>query len=123
MRGIILRVFALCMVMLCILCLASCTQVINSPSDELRMYRWTCEQENGCFVSLSFEGTDALLHIENDVGTTDLDGLCVTDDDSLTICDTDSDNNYTFGYRLYGDRVELYFNDAVLTLNKTDTVQ
>lgn len=120
MRGIFMRVTALCAIVSCAVCLASCTRVINSASDELRMYRWSCEEENGCCVTLRFDDTDAYLHIENDAYTLDIGGLCAADKDSLTICDNESGNHYTFGYHLYGDRVELSAGTGVLKLHKVD---
>ena len=120
MRGLFLRLSAVCVLVIGIISLVSCTRVISSPSDELKMYRWTCEEENGCSVSLSFDETDAELSVVNDSFTFDIKGLCVLDEDTLTICDSDSGNNYSFGYQLYGDRVELSFNAGVLELNKAN---
>lgn len=84
------------------------------------MYRWVCEEENGTCVELSFDRTDAHMNIENEAFTLDIIGLCYSDDDSLTICDENSGSHYTFGYQLYGDRVELCYNGGVLVLNKAD---
>ncbi|MBQ3284134.1 MAG: hypothetical protein IJH40_00705 [Ruminococcus sp.] len=120
MRGFFMRFSVLGAVWICTLCLVSCTRVINRASDELRMYDWRCEEDNGCIVSLSFDDTDADLNIGNDAFSLDICGLCIADDDSLTICDVGSGKNYNFKYQLYGDRVELRFGSGVLELKKTE---
>lgn len=120
MRGLFTRFSVLGMVLISAFSLVSCTPVINNASDELRMNDWRYEGDNGSTVSLSFDDTDAYLYIENAAYTLDISGLCAADDDSLTICDTDIGKNYSFGYHLYGDRVELNFGSGVLELLKTE---
>lgn len=120
MRGFFMRFSVLGAVLFFAFCLVSCTRVINSASDELKLYQWRCEEDNGCIVTLSFDDTDADLNIGNDAFSLEISGLCAADDDSLTICDAASGRNYTFQYRLYGDRVELRFGSGVLELMKTE---
>ena len=88
MRGKFLRFFLL---IAAVMCLASCTRVLNSPADELRLYAWEYESDNGSCVSLQFDDTNAY------------------DDSGL---------HYSFCYQLYGDRVELSVNGGVLSLEK-----
>lgn len=115
MRG---KFFILMSLTLAVLLLTSCTQVISSPSDEIRMFRWHGEYENGNAADLSFSDNDAVLSLTLSDHTTEFSGLCVTTDDRLIICDKTDGSNYAFGYRLFGDRVELSYNGAVLTLDK-----
>ena len=115
MRGKFLRFFLL---IAAVMCLASCTRVLNSPADELRLYAWEYESDNGSCVSLQFDDTNAYLTIENDTDSLTLSGLCIATDDRLTICDDDSGLHYSFCYQLYGDRVELSVNGGVLSLEK-----
>ena len=82
------------------------------------MFRWRGEFENGNTAELSFEDTNGCFTVNFPDETMKLCGLCVTTDDRLIICDEESGMNYTFGYRLYGDRVELSCNGAWITLNK-----
>ena len=102
-----------------VIMLASCIKTINSPADELQMYSWSGESENGTVVSLTFDGSNGDLNIEY-YGDSDLkiSGLCIVSDDSLIICDEVSGANYTFNYTLHGDRVELSYNGSTLTLLK-----
>lgn len=100
--------------------LTGCVPVINSPSDELRMYTWQSELENGNIVSLSFDEDNGYLNIKNTDFTLNIGGLCILSDDRITICDKESGLNYSFGYTLYGDRVGLNYNSSVLSLKRTD---
>lgn len=120
MRGIFMRLSISILALCCIFCLVSCTRVINSASDELKMYHWYCEEDNGSIISLSFDDINAGLTIENEAFSMDIEGLCIADDESFTICDSESKNNYTFRYQLYGDRVELSFGSGMITLDKAD---
>lgn len=120
MRGIFIRIFAALAVLVGMMCLTSCTREIRGPSDELRMFRWRCEEENGCAAALSFGDTDACLTIDNDAYSLSIEGLCAVDDHSMTICDSESGKNYSFGYLLYGDRIVLRYGTGELTLDKTE---
>ncbi|MBQ3265565.1 MAG: hypothetical protein IJH07_07285 [Ruminococcus sp.] len=103
-----------------VMTLVSCTRIISSPADELRMYSWRGEAENGSTAALTFDDTDGSFVIENDDSSLTLSGLCFADDEKIIICDDESGQNYTFAYRLYGDRVELTYDGSTLTLDKTD---
>ena len=120
MRGIFMRVSIVVIAICGAFGLSACTRVIENASDELKMYHWACEEENGSQISLSFEDTDACLTVENEAFSMNIEGLCIADDDSFTICDSKSKNNYTFGYQLYGDRVELSFGSGMITLDKVE---
>lgn len=114
MRGKLFCALLLSAVML----LSGCTGVIRSPADELRMFSWKSELEGGNTVSLSFVGSDATLIADGGVDTLILEGLCVVDDDTVVICDSVTGYNYIFGYKLYGDRVELRLFDSEIILKK-----
>ena len=106
MRGIFMRVSIVVIAICGAFGLSACTRVIENASDELKMYHWACEEENGSQISLSFEDTDACLTVENEAFSMNIEGLCIADD--------------TFGYQLYGDRVELSFGSGMITLDKVD---
>ena len=105
-------------VLLCLLLLSGCSKTIDSPADELRAFSWQGDYENGNTVTLSFDDSNASLSVSNNDFELELEGLCVFSDDSFTICDNGSDINYTFGYALYGDRVEMSFIDGTISLKK-----
>lgn len=117
MRGKFLYVVLLLMV---VLSLSSCVKSIQRPADELKMYTWSSDFDNGVDVTLYFTQTDGYLDIEGDDEPLHIGGLCMLTDDDLLIFDDDSGMNYSFGYRLYGDRVELSRDGSVLTLKKDE---
>ena len=116
MRG---KFFYVPILILCVICLSSCTRIVNCPADELRMYAWSAKVDNGDSAELSFDGSNGLLSVHTGVSDLVLSGLCVMTDDRLIICDEKTDVNYTFGYVLYGDRVELTYYDGTISLEKT----
>ena len=104
-----------------VLSLTSCVKSIQCPSDELKMYTWSGTFDNAADVTLSFDQTDGYLDIESGDESLHIGGLCMLTDDELLIFDENSGMNYSFGYRLYGDRVELKRDGSVLTLKKVES--
>ncbi len=117
MRGKFMLVVIL---LVAVLSLTSCVKSIQCPSDELKMYTWIGSFDNAADVTLSFDQTDGYLDIESGDESLHIGGLCMLTDDSILIFDDDSGMNYSFGYRLYGDRVELNRDGNVLSLKKDD---
>ena len=118
MRGKFLQILLLLIV---VLSFSSCVKSIQRPADELKMYTWSGSFEHGAEVTLSFTQTEGYLEIENDDSSLSIGGLCMLTDDELLIFDENSGMNYSFGYRLYGDRVELNRDGNVLTLKKVES--
>ena len=116
MRGRFLSVVFLIVIMFS---LTSCVKRIECPADELRMYTWRDTFDNGDEVTLTFTQTNGYLDIENS-DPLHIGGLCMLTDEMLLIFDEQSEMNYSFGYHLYGDRVELSRDGSVLTLKKVD---
>ena len=115
MRGkCFLAVFSIMILFL----LSGCTQVVDNNSDELRLYSWEGETESGNIVTLRFDGSDAALEIGYPDTEMIISGFCAVSDDSLMICDEETGFDYTFGYKLYGDRVELTFDSGQISLKK-----
>ncbi len=85
------------------------------------MDTWSGSFDNGADVTLSFARTNCCLAIESDVDSLHICGLCMLTDDDLLIFDDNSGMNYSFGYHLYGDRVELIRDGSVLTLKKVES--
>lgn len=117
MRGKFMLVVIL---LVAVLSLTSCVKSIQCPSDELKLYTWSGSFDNDADVILSFTQSNGYLDIESGDESLHIGGLCMLTDDSILIFDDDSGMNYSFGYRLYGDRVELNRDGNVLSLKKDD---
>ena len=104
----------------CAICLllCACSPVINSEKDEIRLYEWIGEYNNGNSADLRFDGSDACLTVKNSDFSFDIEGLCSLKDDSFLIFDSESGMNYTFGYVLHGDCIELSYNGDTIVLEK-----
>ena len=72
-------------------------------------------------IAKAFAQTEGYLEIESDDSSLSVGGLCMLTDDELLIFDENSGMNYSFGYCLYGDRVELNRDGSVLTLKKVES--
>ena len=114
MRGKLLFATLLAAVM----SLSSCVKSIECPADELKMYRWSGVSENGAETALYFRNTSGYLDIENGGESLHIGGFCMATDNYLLIFDEQSGMNYSFGYQLHGDRVELKRDSCTLTLEK-----
>ena len=98
--------------------LTSCTRTIRSASDELPMFQWEAQYDNGNHASLIIEDDIAEFCVDNDAFALNLSGDYLIDDDSLTIFDNTTQMSYHFGYLIHGDSVELTFGDGTIVLNK-----
>lgn len=118
MRG---KFLLLLLLLMSVSCMSACVRSVESPADELKMYRWSGVSENGTAVDLSFTDNNGYLDIENEDHSLHIGGLCMMKDNSFLIFDEESGMNYSFGYQLYGDRVELNRNGSMIKLEKLDT--
>lgn len=115
MRG---KLFLILVLILCMFTHVACTPVIRNSADELTLYHWRCEEENGKTADLSFDGDDGCLSVSSGGAELTIRGIYAVTDDSLLICDRSTGSDYRFGYRLYGDRIELSSNGSAITLQK-----
>ena len=107
----------ICVTLIC-LSLSGCRRVIRGPRDELVMYSWGADMDNGNKVSLVFDGDKAAFRAENDAFTLEVGGVYLIDDESLIICDEATYMNHRFDYTVHGDCVDLSFGDGTITLDK-----
>lgn len=98
--------------------LCSCSRSVRSPSDELRMYAWSAELENGNRVSLQIDDDKARFTASNDAFTLTVSGAYLIDDELLVISDEATRMNYSFRYQVHGDSVELSCGDGTIILQK-----
>ena len=110
----------LCVFLVCTV-LCGCERVVRGPRDEITMFSWRGELDNGNIVSLVFSGDSAVLRAVNGDYTLDVSGICLVDDEGFVICDEQTEMNYVFRYILHGDCVELSYGDGTITLDKVET--
>ena len=118
MRG---KLYTISVLLVCVTALSACARVIRTPADELSLYRWRGELDNGDSAELSFDGDDASLELKGEGLALTLCGNYALTDDTLVICDRASGMHYSFGYRLFGDRVELSSDGGAVSLDKKET--
>ncbi len=119
MRG---KIFTALALLLCVAVLSACSRVIRTPADELSLYRWRGELDNGNIAELYFDSDHCGLSLKGEGMSLELYGIYAITDDCLIICDRESGVPYNFGYRLYGDRVELSSNSGAVSLVKNSEI-
>ena len=112
MKKVMGLIAAVCLV------LSGCTPTVNGPRDEIRLYDWVGEFDNGNTAQLCFYDSDAAFTVENSDDSLDIVGLCSLTDDSIVIIDSSDDVSYEFDYELHGDSVELSYHGDTVTLEK-----
>lgn len=98
--------------------LCACERVIRDASDELVMNSWSAALDGGAKVSLTFEEDNAVFSVTNGDVSSSLEGLCILSAEQFTVCDEETGENYTFDYRLFGDHIELTYNNSTIILLK-----
>ena len=98
--------------------LCACERVIRDASDELVMNSWSAELAGGAQVSLTFDEDNAEFSVTNSDTASSLKGLCILSPEQFTVCDEETGENYTFDYRLFGDHIELTYNNSTIILLK-----
>lgn len=81
--------------------------VINSESDEIRLYSWEYMGEQGIRSELKFTEDCAALTIDNDNEHCKISGLCVIEGNYLVIIDNSLHKEYLFEYILSGTELTL----------------
>ena len=107
-------------IILCAVCilLSGCTRVIRGPRDEIRLYTWESDMENGNTVSLTFHDSHATFSVINTDFTLTISGLCSLTDDSIVIIDENDGVGYSFDYTLTGESIALSYRGDTIELGK-----
>lgn len=102
--------------------LCSCTRVIKTPADEIRLNGWSCEFKDKSSFSLGFMGDDALIIIlnSNKKEIFKIYGKAFIDKKRIVVFD-EGGNNYVFKYNLKGSVLSLKYNGGEISLKKSKT--
>ena len=113
----------LSMLLLCVICFAEpccgcTTQQITSPKNELMDYSWEKSDKFGKTISLSFTKDTAQLKISTTDFNYAITGTALINDEAIKIFDDDLKQSYCFNYVLYGDKIEIDYNENKIELDK-----
>lgn len=104
-----------------ILFFTGCTQKeILQPADELTSGIWQTNDDFGKAIKLEFDGDNASIHISNNNTQKIISGIVSIDNSKISINDSKLFENFCFEYKLYGNRIDLIYNNNTITLNKID---
>lgn len=107
------------MAIIFILFFTGCTQTeILQPADELKSGVWQTNDNFGKEIKLEFDGDNASIHINNDNIKKSISGIASIDDSTINISDSELCESFCFEYKLYGNKIDLIYNNYTITLNK-----
>ena len=97
----------------------SCTQrEIVQPSDELVENVWQNKDNFGKEIKLEFDDNNAELSIKTENFSTKISGIAIIDNSVIQITDDNLSKSFCFNYYLYGNKIDLIYNDKTVILNK-----
>lgn len=109
----------LLLVILCAFFICSCSTTIYSTYDELTLYKWSKTDDYGMVVTLCFNDSIGTFSVSAADGTkTEITGNTIGDSKCFTIADTNKKSTYTFEYTVYGNKIDLVYNGATISLDK-----
>lgn len=113
------KILFICLALVCMLWCSSCSQIVQTSSEELKLYEWQRDNENGTQIFLRFSEDTALLSIQGDKEVTcEITGLCVANEETFVISDTSMMKNISFNYKVYGDHLDLTYGGSTISLEK-----
>lgn len=108
------------MLVIIVLVLSGCSKVVMNSADELTMYMWGAQLENGNEISLKFDDDNATLSlILFDDEKVIINGLCELSDTAFVIHDEKTKTPYAFSYIVHFDRVEIIYGENTVSLYKS----
>ena len=98
--------------------LGGCTKSTSGRIDELKDNAWSAQFEGGASVSLTFDGDEACLLLENAGESVQISGKCLIDESELVIFVPAAGRNYGFSYVPQGSSLELGYGGESIVLNR-----
>ena len=108
-----------CKVLLSVLLLlsfAGCRKVVVTSADELTFSNWKVQTKSGMSAILEFSDNQASFKVFDCNGKelSCIQGAFAVDEKNLYITDSELYKTYTFGYTVYGDKIQLEYLDNML---------
>lgn len=99
--------------------LSGCTQAqITSKADELMANEWFASDKFGKEIALSFTEDTAELEVKTNDFSCKIIGTVLVDEQAIKIFDNTLKQTYSFNYSLYGDKIEITYEENTVELNK-----
>lgn len=99
--------------------LSGCTHSqIKTQADELVANKWSAVDKFGKEISLSFNDDTASLRVKANDISYEIKGTVLLDEQTLKIFDNTLKQSYVFDYALYGDKIDIVYDDRSIELKK-----
>ena len=87
--------------------------VINTPSDEIKLYTWEYTGSEGLKSTIRFDGDEAVIRISNFDDSCVIKGLCIFEGDTMEIIGDMPKGELKFNYELTGKSLTLHRADGL----------
>ncbi|MEE1056318.1 MAG: hypothetical protein UH239_03625 [Acutalibacteraceae bacterium] len=94
------------------------TRQIITTADELTINKWSSSDKFNKEISLEFSENNATLSFKTENFSGKISGLAIIDDKTITINDKTLNQDFSFEYELFGDKINLKYKDNMLELEK-----
>lgn len=94
------------------------TRQIITTSDELTINKWSNSDKFNKEIFLEFSDNNATLSFKTEKFNGKISGVTIIDDKTITINDTTLNQEFSFDYELFGDKINLKYKDNTLELKK-----
>lgn len=99
--------------------LSGCTQSqVKAQADELVANKWSAVDKFGKEIYLSFKNDTASLRVKANDFNYEIKGTVLLDEQTLKIFDNSLKQSYAFDYVLYGDKIDIIYDDRSIELKK-----
>ncbi|HHZ06421.1 MAG TPA: hypothetical protein GX401_06515 [Clostridiales bacterium] len=112
------KIIVLLCALMCMLMCGCMKEQINTIPQELKASVWKGEDDFNKGAVLSFDGDTATLLLKNGDDKVSIIGNAMIDDTAVTITDEALAEEFTFNYVLYGDKIEITYDNSTITLDR-----
>lgn len=113
-----LKCISVCAVIVVML-LSGCTQAqIATKADELMANKWSASDKFGKEITLSFKENIAELKVKTNDFSYEIMGTALVDEQTVKIFDNALKESYSFNYTLYGDKIDITYDESAIELSK-----
>ena len=113
------RLLIAILITILILLMYGCTtRQIITTSDELTINKWRNSDKFNKEIFLEFSDNNATLSFKTENFSGKISGLAIIDDKTITINDKTLNQDFSFEYELFGDKINLKYKDNMLELEK-----
>ena len=105
-----------------LLIFTSCSRVIETSNDEIKMNKWIMKDGNYNIVTLYFKDDVGIFKVKSSQNhlNVKLKGLSIIDNEKISILNESDNKNYIFKYKLKGNILKMWYMDGKIILYREE---